>query len=205
MTGAAVTAGLLAGSISRKGRPGTKAESMEDQSEPGEESDKDSGVGGVVELDENDSQNEMGNSEKLVDCRSPPNLEDECRECQNEVGSSDYFQEDVNDIIELSSRKARQAHKKAVKAERRALREGTSEAVATKKKPCEVCERHVDLLVRCTHDSSQKWCMLCGGCWKKASGGVPDGDADHPYYRYGGLWKNRSADLSSMPGFSCRS
>ena len=35
--------------------------------------------------------------------------------------------------------------------------------------------------------------MLCGKCWRDASGGVPDGDADHPHYRYGGLWKNRRA------------
>jgi len=35
--------------------------------------------------------------------------------------------------------------------------------------------------------------MMCGKCWKGASGGVPDGDAAHPHYRYGGLWKNRRA------------
>lgn len=32
--------------------------------------------------------------------------------------------------------------------------------------------------------------MVCGKCWKTVSGGVVDGDNDHPYYRYGGLWKN---------------
>ena len=26
-------------------------------------------------------------------------------------------------------------------------------------------------------------------CWNNVSGGVPDGDAKHPDYRYGGLWK----------------
>jgi hypothetical protein len=34
--------------------------------------------------------------------------------------------------------------------------------------------------------------MVCGKCWKDVSGGgVVDGDATHPYYQYGGLWKNR--------------
>ena len=31
-----------------------------------------------------------------------------------------------------------------------------------------------------------------GKCWHAASGGVPDGDADHPHYRYGGLWKSKA-------------
>lgn len=35
------------------------------------------------------------------------------------------------------------------------------------------------------------WKMVCGKCWHVASGGVVDGDAHHPHYRYGGLWKNR--------------
>ena len=26
--------------------------------------------------------------------------------------------------------------------------------------------------------------QVCGSCWKKVSGGVPDGDKDHPHYRY---------------------
>lgn len=25
--------------------------------------------------------------------------------------------------------------------------------------------------------------QVCGRCWKDVSGGVVDGDADHPYYR----------------------
>jgi hypothetical protein len=33
--------------------------------------------------------------------------------------------------------------------------------------------------------------MVCGKCWHDVSGGVPDGDRDHPFYSYGGLWKNR--------------
>ena len=33
--------------------------------------------------------------------------------------------------------------------------------------------------------------MVCGKCWRDVSGGVVDGDDAHPFYRYGGLWKNR--------------
>ena len=33
--------------------------------------------------------------------------------------------------------------------------------------------------------------MVCGKCWNSVSGGVVDGDTAHPYYKYGGLWKNR--------------
>ena len=60
-------------------------------------------------------------------------------------------------------------------------------------KACDLCDTRVDLLVRCQVDSTKRWKMACGKCWKTASGGVPDGDADHPHYRYGGLWKNRRA------------
>ena len=58
-----------------------------------------------------------------------------------------------------------------------------------------------DLLIRCTVDESGKWNMMCGKCWRGASGGVADGDADHPHYKYGGLWKNRRAgkNISTTP------
>jgi len=97
---------------------------------------------------------------------------------------------------------ARSERKKALKAERRARRaQSPEERAAAKRKPCTLCQRPVDLLVRCRIDISQKWHMLCGRCWKKESGGVPDGDASHPHYRYGGLWKNRSAKVTT-PSFS---
>eukprot|EP00439_Symbiodinium_sp_Y106_P048490 s1228_g6.t1 len=97
---------------------------------------------------------------------------------------------------------ARRERKKALKAERRARRaQSPEERAAAKRKPCTLCQRPVDLLVRCRIDISQKWHMLCGRCWKKESGGVPDGDASHPHYRYGGLWKNRSAKVTT-PSFS---
>mmetsp|Transcript_165345 Transcript_165345/g.525437 ORF Transcript_165345/g.525437 Transcript_165345/m.525437 type:complete len:372 (+) Transcript_165345:76-1191(+) len=112
--------------------------------------------------------------------------------------------EDKEPDGELSKADARRVHKLAVKAEkeeRRARRSGSPEAIAAKRKPCDICERPVDLLVRCTCDASGKWRMLCGRCWTVASGGVPDGDADHPHYRYGGLWKNRAAKNLSTPSF----
>jgi len=93
----------------------------------------------------------------------------------------------------------RRAHKEAVKAqkaERRARREG---AVSAGQKPCDVCAKDVDLLVRCRTDASGAWRMVCGRCWTHVSGGVVDGDAAHPHYRYGGLWKNRRAPAPDAP------
>ncbi|KAJ1453283.1 hypothetical protein M885DRAFT_524680 [Pelagophyceae sp. CCMP2097] len=86
----------------------------------------------------------------------------------------------------------RKADRKAGKAEKRDKREGTS-AEAVGQKPCGQCDKLSDLLIRCTIDESQAWHMVCGKCWKDVSGGVTDGDAAHPFYRYGGLWKNRHA------------
>lgn len=87
---------------------------------------------------------------------------------------------------------ARKAAKKEMKAARRAKREGTGDPNVGRK-PCDMCSTPSDLLIRCTYDASDEWKMVCGKCWKVASGGVVDGDADHPHYRYGGLWKNRKA------------
>ena len=104
-----------------------------------------------------------------------------------------------------AKREQRKANKKAVKASKRSKRAGggggDGEGVAAEqnnnddgRKSCDGCGKRVDLLIRCQDDGSKRWKMLCGGkCWKNASGGVPDGDADHPHYRYGGLWKNRRA------------
>lgn len=98
-----------------------------------------------------------------------------------------------------AKRDARKAAKKAVKAAKRSKRAGASSDnedgsdASDGSKACDLCDTRVDLLVRCQVDSTKRWKMACGGCWKTASGGVPDGDADHPHYRYGGLWKNRRA------------
>lgn len=84
----------------------------------------------------------------------------------------------------------RKAAKKAKKAALRAQREGRGEPTAGQK-PCDMCGKSVNLLIRCTYDASGEWKMVCGKCWNVASGGVIDGDTQHPHYRYGGLWKNR--------------
>ena len=85
---------------------------------------------------------------------------------------------------------ARKAARKAAKAARRAKREGGVEGVG--QKACALCEKQVDLLIRCQMDSQKEWKMVCGRCWKTpaVAGGVVDGDGGNPHYRYGGLWKN---------------
>lgn len=107
----------------------------------------------------------------------------------NHAGSADG---DTSHLVADALRKAeRKAAKKARKATRRAEREGRGDPTAGQK-PCDLCGKSVDLLVRCQYKGSRgEWRMVCGRCWNGTSGGVVDGDADHPEYRYGGLWKNR--------------
>ena len=99
------------------------------------------------------------------------------------------------DKLPVDSREWRKAQRKVAKAQQRARREGTGDKDVGRKS-CDLCCRRVDLLVRCTIDASQKWRMVCGQCWKDVSGGVTDGDAAHPDYKYGGLWKNRSRSVT---------
>ena len=104
----------------------------------------------------------------------------------NKSESSSHSIDDAHD-----ARAARKARKKLAKAARRAKREGRADPSHGQKK-CDVCGKSVDLLVRCTIDESAAWKMVCGKCWNSVSGDVVDGDANHPYYHYGGLWKNRA-------------
>jgi len=92
----------------------------------------------------------------------------------------------------LDAKQQRKLEKKRKKAERRAQREGRGDPSAGQKQ-CTICNKSVNLLIRCQYDKSGEWGMVCGKCWQDVSGGVVDGDKDHPYYRYGGLWKNRRA------------
>mmetsp|Transcript_32146 Transcript_32146/g.58141 ORF Transcript_32146/g.58141 Transcript_32146/m.58141 type:complete len:232 (+) Transcript_32146:372-1067(+) len=96
---------------------------------------------------------------------------------------------DINDPKERLKAE-RKAAKKAKKAARRAQREGRGDPTVGQK-PCDICGNSVNLLIRSTFDASGEWKMVCGKCWNFASGGVVDGDENHPHYRYGGLWKNR--------------
>jgi hypothetical protein len=94
---------------------------------------------------------------------------------------------------EARKKAIRKAEKKEKKAARRAQREGRGDPTAGQKE-CDMCGKSVNLLVRCMYKQGQgDWEMVCGKCWKVASGGIVDGDAEHPHYRYGGLWKNRRA------------
>ncbi|KAH7077909.1 hypothetical protein BKA63DRAFT_274238 [Paraphoma chrysanthemicola] len=65
-------------------------------------------------------------------------------------------------------------------------------------KSCTLCSTPRPILIRCQIDESQKWHFVCpGACWKKVSGGVEDAKGlreEYPFYRYGGMWKDRSAD-----------
>ena len=103
----------------------------------------------------------------------------------------------------LDKKALRKQHKEAVKAkkrERRLKRTGAADADVGRK-ACDLCDKRVDLLIRCTIDETQQFKMVCGKCWPSVSGGVPDGVSQtHPHYRYGGLWKNRNANLKKRVG-----
>ena len=81
-------------------------------------------------------------------------------------------------------KEARKRNKQLVKEQKKARR-----AKGPRLKPCDLCHVNKDLLIRCIIDDTNKWHMVCGKCWKDVSGGVVDGDSNHPHYRYGGLWK----------------
>jgi len=175
--GANVLAGMAAGAVATSAaRKGCKAE---------EDSGADSGV---------ESHEEFNEQTAVPDspCTLGPSP-------QQEENISE--EEDPAVAKQLTPAEERRARKKALKKAKQAKRAGSPEAIAAKMKPCDICMKRVNVLIRCTCDASQKWRMLCGRCWKEASGGVPDGSADHPHYRYGGLWKNRAADVS-LPSFT---
>ncbi|KAG2453399.1 hypothetical protein HYH02_001623 [Chlamydomonas schloesseri] len=86
-------------------------------------------------------------------------------------------------------RAERKAALKAAKAAKRDERQGLGDPEKGRK-PCSLCGRSRDLLVRCQVDATGTWHMACGKCWMSASGGAVDGSASRPHYRYGGLWKN---------------
>ena len=116
------------------------------------------------------------------------NKEDEQSPSENLQNEEEQEEEQEED---LDPKAAKKAAKKAMKAAKRAKREGTLEAVEDKQKPCDICFKQVNLLIRCQVDESKTWKMVCGKCWTVVSGGQVDGASSHPHYRYGGLWKNR--------------
>ena len=73
-----------------------------------------------------------------------------------------------------------------------------SKSPSAYRKPCDLCHDPNDVLVRCIIDDTSKWLFVCTkSCWRKVSGGEIDGNPDHPYYRYGGMWKNKHAGVSA--------
>ncbi|KAL7514321.1 hypothetical protein ACHAXN_011491 [Cyclotella atomus] len=123
--------------------------------------------------------------ERLVADASYPELD-----MNLEASDQDHAHNELDDHGDPKAR--RKAEKKKMKAMRRAQREGRGDPSAGQKQ-CTICSKSVNLLIRCTYDSTEEWGMVCGKCWNDVSGGVVDGDAAHPHYRYGGLWKNRRA------------
>ena len=105
------------------------------------------------------------------------------------AGDDAFFMTEVDKGLNLDEKALRKARKKAAKAQRRKIREGKADA-SVGQKICTTCGKQCDLLIRCRVDATRKWHMVCGKCWHIHSGGVPDGDAGHPHYTYGGLWKN---------------
>ncbi|KAF4556326.1 Hypothetical protein D9617_1g082020 [Elsinoe fawcettii] len=74
----------------------------------------------------------------------------------------------------------------------------SSEDPVAHRKECTLCGSPRDVLIRCQVDDSAKWHMICPGkCWQDVSGGVEDGDGSNKFYRYGGMWKNRHADVTA--------
>ena len=112
-----------------------------------------------------------------------------------DIDLDDQIEEQKEDSLALSVKAQRKAAKKEMKAQRRAQREGRNDGSVDPtagQKQCDICSKSVNLLIRCQYDGSDyQWKMVCGKCWHNVSGGVADGDANHPLYRYGGLWKNR--------------
>ena len=106
-----------------------------------------------------------------------------------DIGEKDSISADTP--TSMLSREERKKRCKTLKAERRRNREGRGDS-SKGQKACTVCGKcSFDVLIRCRIDSAGEWHFACGKCWREVSGGVPDGDVDHPFYQYGGLWRNR--------------
>lgn len=133
--------------------------------------------------------------DEVTTCSKACNAERRRRKQLKSIDKVGEDEQEIDDSSEPAVRAKRKARKKQLKLERRARREGKADP-AVGRKQCDLCARSVDLLIRCRVDSTRKWKMTCGRCWFKASGGVPDGDADHPYYCYGGLWRNRHVNCA---------
>jgi len=74
----------------------------------------------------------------------------------------------------------------------------TSDDPDAHRKSCDICSEKKNVLIRCQYDQTGVWHLICvGKCWQNVSGGKDDGDSQHPDYRYGGMWKNKYADVTA--------
>lgn len=162
----------------------------------GTESDSDdreqlsNNMGSVLESDFDDTEQLLTSMCRDVQNMNVSDIVDEIRNEEEPDAQDDSSSSESDAIVDAKAK--RKAEKKRKKAERRAQREGRGDPTAGQKQ-CTLCAKSVNLLIRCQHDKSGEWAMVCGKCWNGVSGGVVDGDDSHPYYRYGGLWKNRRA------------
>jgi hypothetical protein len=136
-------------------------------------------------------QEDTGVSTEVLDQQQVPGSETMNQLLTGDDGDSELETEMVMPLVDPEARKKiiLQAEKKAKKAVRRAQREGRGGPTAGQKE-CDVCGKSFNLLVRCMYNKGQvDREMVCGECRNVASGGVVDGDAGHPHYRYryGGL------------------
>lgn len=141
------------------------------------ESDDDNSVviSESTEKDFNKKGLERTNEELLLDIDTSTELlnnlllDDEESHHSNNVSADESVEDEMMDDPVALRKAQRKAEKKRKKRERRAQREGRGDPSAGQKN-CEMCGASVDLLIRCTYDESLQWKMVCGKCWKVASG-----------------------------------
>ena len=157
---------------------------------PESDSDDNELLGSILESDVDDKELLLNSICTGMLEMEVSNIVEEASKKDGTLSQDDSSSSESDAITDAKAR--RKAEKKRKKAERRAQREGRGDPTAGQKQ-CTLCAKSVNLLIRCQHDRSGEWAMVCGKCWNNVSGGVVDGDDSHPYYRYGGLWKNRRA------------
>ena len=104
--------------------------------------------------------------------------------------------ENVWEDVKTCSKKCNKIRRSRMAEEKKKAKDvnkANSGIVIKGQKPCDLCKKNVNLLIRCNITPKLKWKMICGKCWNLPSvaNGVVDGDKNtNPYYKYGGLWKN---------------
>lgn len=113
-------------------------------------------AGGIVAVDsDRDADEQVGNEAEML--QNYPDLETEWSRSSSSltdtiINEKQFPSEFITDTI-MDAKAQRKAEKKRKKAERRAQREGRGDPTAGQKS-CTICAKSVDLLIRCTPDSS---------------------------------------------------